>query len=155
MPLTIWIDADALPSVLKDYILKMSRMREVPVVFVSNKMIKLPEHPLYEAVEVAQGADVADAYIVSHADAGDLAVTQDVPLADLLVSRAVKVINLKGELLSPSNMKSRLAVRDFMTDLRNAGIATKGPKPFDDKQKQQFMNGFDKALTQCLKETKH
>ena len=151
MAITIWIDADALPSVLKDYIIKMARKRDVPTVFVSNKPIAVPEHPLFQAIQVGQGADVADAYIVEQAHAGDLAVTQDVPLADLLVSKGVAVINLKGEAFTANNMKSRLAVRDFMTDLRSAGIQTKGPKPFDEKQKQAFMNGFDKALTQCLK----
>ena len=151
MTVTIWIDADALPSVLKDYIIKMARKREVPTVFVSNKAITVPAHPLFKAIQVAQGADVADAYIIEQSHAGDLAVTQDVPLADLLVSKGVSVINLRGEAFTPTNMKGRLAVRDFMTDLRSVGIQTKGPKPFDERQKQAFMNGFDKALTQCLK----
>jgi hypothetical protein len=151
MAITIWIDADALPSVLKDYIIKMARKREVRAVFVSNKAIAVPAHPLFQAIQVAQGADVADAYIVEQAQVGDLAVTQDVPLADLLVSKGVSVINLRGEPFTPTNMKGRLAVRDFMSDLRSAGVQTKGPKPFDERQKQAFMNGFDKALTQCLK----
>ncbi|MCE2930085.1 MAG: YaiI/YqxD family protein [Vampirovibrionales bacterium] len=151
MTVTIWVDADALPSVLKDYMIKIARKREVPTVFVSNKTITVPSHPLFQSVQVDLGADLADAYIVEQAQVGDLAITQDVPLADLLVSKGVSVINLRGEAFTPTNMKGRLAVRDFMTDLRNAGIQTKGPKPFDDKQKQAFMNGFDKALTQCLK----
>ena len=153
MPFTIWIDADALPSILKDYIIKMARKREVSTIFVSNKIIPVPEHPLFQAIQVGQGADLADAYIVEQAQSGDLAVTQDVPLADLLVTKGVSVINLRGEAFASHNMKSRLAVRDFMTDLRSAGIQTKGPKPFDDKQKQHFMNGFDKALTHCLKQS--
>ncbi len=151
MDITIWIDADALPSVLKDYIIKMARKREVPTVFVSNKAITVPAHPLFKAIQVAQGADVADAYIIEQSHAGDLAVTQDIPLADALVSKGVSVINLRGEAFTPTNMKGRLAVRDFMTDLRSVGVQTKGPKPFDERQKQAFMNGFDKALTQCLK----
>jgi uncharacterized protein YaiI (UPF0178 family) len=151
MVVTIWIDADALPSVLKDYIIKTARQRSVPTCFVSNKALAVPNYPLFQAIQVEQGADVADAYIIEQSHAGDLAVTQDIPLADALVSKGVSVINLRGEAFTPTNMKGRLAVRDFMSDLRSAGVQTKGPKPFDERQKQAFINGFDKALTQCLK----
>jgi uncharacterized protein YaiI (UPF0178 family) len=118
---------------------------------VSNKALAVPNYPLFQAIQVEQGADVADAYIIEQSHAGDLAVTQDIPLADALVSKGVSVINLRGEAFTPTNMKGRLAVRDFMSDLRSAGVQTKGPKPFDERQKQAFINGFDKALTQCLK----
>jgi uncharacterized protein YaiI (UPF0178 family) len=151
MPVTVWIDADALPSTLKDYLLKVLRVRQVLGVFVANQPIALPSHPLFQSVQVEQGADVADAYIVEHAQAGDLAITQDIPLADLLMAQGVSVLSLQGQAFTQANMKSRLAVRDLLYDLRSAGIATKGPKPFDVKQKQAFMNGFDKALTACLK----
>jgi uncharacterized protein YaiI (UPF0178 family) len=151
MVVTIWIDADALPSILKDYIIKTARQRSVPTCFVSNKALAVPNHPLFQAIQVEQGADVADAYIIEQSHAGDLAVTQDIPLADALVSKGLWVINLKGEAFTTSNMKQRLGVRDLMSDLRSVGIQTKGPKPFDERQKQAFINGFDKALTQCLK----
>jgi hypothetical protein len=46
---------------------------------------------LVTAVRVDGGPDVTDQYIAEHAEPGDLVVTQDIPLAALLVPRKVVV----------------------------------------------------------------
>jgi uncharacterized protein len=149
---TIWIDADACPAPIKDFLIKTAKNRQLKMVFVSNKIISLPTSPLFEAIQVDHGADVADAYIVDHTGVGDIVITQDIPLAALLVAKSVLVINLKGDWLKASNISERLAVRNLMTDLRDTGMITGGPKPFSQKQKETFANGFDKVLTFRLKQ---
>jgi uncharacterized protein YaiI (UPF0178 family) len=37
-----------------------------------------------------------------------------------------------------------------MTELRETGQQTGGPRPFSDKDKRQFANAFDKQLTKRL-----
>ena len=62
------------------------------------------------------------------------------------------VLNLQADWLKGSNIAERLAVRNLMTDLRDTGMITGGPKPFSQKQKETFANGFDKVLTFRLKQ---
>ena len=151
-PFTVWVDADACPAPITEFLIKTAKNRQLQMIFVSNKLITVPNSPLFQAVQVSHGADVADAYIVEHTQAGDIVITQDIPLAALLVGKNVLVLNLKGDWLKGSNIAERLAVRNLMTDLRDTGVITGGPKPFSQKQKETFANGFDKVLTFRLKQ---
>jgi uncharacterized protein len=149
--ITLWIDADACPHPVQQVIFKTARRLEVPTVFVSNRSItSLPVHPLFSSVLVEQGPDVADAYIVANAQAGDLVVSQDVPLAAELVPQGIMVITPYGNVMEKHNISTRKAVRDMLTDMREAGFNTSGPKPFGPKDKERFTNALDKWLNRLL-----
>lgn len=147
----IWVDADACPGEIKEIIIKAAHRRGIETIFVSNKVISLPESPYLFFVQVSQGADVADDYIAERTEANDLVVTQDIPLAAILVPKGAVVISLHGELFTESNIRERLSVRDFMTELRSTGVITGGPKPFCNKTKQKFANTFDQQLFKLSK----
>jgi uncharacterized protein len=146
----LWVDADACPGVIKEIILKAAIKRSVETVFVANKKIFIPDVPHISVVHVAQGADIADQYIAEHAEPGDLVITQDVPLAAILVPIGVGVMSFHGTLYTDANIGERLSVRNFYHELRSTGVQTGGPKPFSDKDKQQFANTFDQQLTKRL-----
>jgi uncharacterized protein YaiI (UPF0178 family) len=146
----IWVDADACPGAIKEIVIKAAIKREILAVFVANKEIRLPPSPQLSAVRVALGPDVVDQHIVLAAQSGDLAITQDIPLAAQLVLKGLVVISPYGTLFSVDNIGDRLGVRDFMQDMRDAGLVTGGPKPFGEKEKRQFANAFDQALTRLL-----
>ena len=99
------------------------------------------------AVWVDGGADVADAYIAAHATAGDLVITQDIPLAALLVPRHIAVLDPRGEEHTAETIGERLSVRDFMEQARVAGVVTGGPAPYDARAKQAFASALDRVLT--------
>ena len=82
----IWIDADAAPRDVKELVYRASKRLGIPAVLVANQRLQPPPgNPLVSFVWVPDGADVADQHIAQHAEAGDLVVTQDIPLAALLV----------------------------------------------------------------------
>jgi len=147
----IWIDADALPGQIKEIIIKAAHKRSIETVFVSNKFISIPESPFLSFVHVAQGPDVADTYITEWAEDKDLVITQDIPLAAILIPKGTVVISFHGDLFTPSNIRERLSIRNFMHELRDTGVQTSGPKAFGDKNKQQFANTFDQQLIKLLK----
>jgi uncharacterized protein YaiI (UPF0178 family) len=103
------------------------------------------------AVWVDGGPDVADQHIVANAVAGDLVVTQDIPLAAALVPKRVAVLDPRGEEHTPDTIGERLSVRNFMEQLRTAGTVTGGPLPFDARAKQAFAAALDRALTRLLR----
>lgn len=147
----IWVDADACPVEIKDIIIRAAHKRCIETIFVSNKIISIPDSPFISTVKVSQGADVADAYIAENAQNKDLVITQDIPLAAILVPKGTVVISNHGTLFSPANIGERLSVRNFMHELRDTGVQTSGPKPFSNKDKQKFANTFDQQLVKLLK----
>ena len=144
--MTVWVDADACPRPLKELLIRASERRKLRVIFVANHTVSLPMSPLLGAIEVKRGEDVADTYIVEHAQGYDLVITQDVPLAARLVPNGVAVMNLRGFAYDANNIQERLSVRDMLTEARDLGIQTGGPPPFGDKQKQAFAQTFDKLI---------
>ena len=78
-------------------------------------------------------------------------LTQDIPLASVLVPKGVTVISPRGELYTEDNIRERLSIRNFMQDIREAGGITPGPRQFGQKEKQRFSDTFDKELMKCLK----
>ena len=147
----IWVDADACPKEIKEIILKASQKRCIDTVFVSNKNTYIPESPYISFVKVDLGADVADAYIAENVEAKDLVITQDIPLAALVVPKGANAISFHGELFTSANIGERLSVRNFMTELRDTGIQTSGPKPYSAQHKQKFANTFDKEIVKLIK----
>ncbi len=145
--LTIWIDADACPKIVKEVIFRASNRLKIPVVLVANKYMSVPPGGLVRSIQVDQGADVADFYIVEHVEKNDLVVTADIPLADLIVKKEATAINPRGELYTEENISEHLSVRDFMHDLRASGVDTGGSPPFGPKDKELFTNSLNRILT--------
>jgi uncharacterized protein YaiI (UPF0178 family) len=117
-------------------------------VLVANQRLQTPPgNPLVTAVRVEGGADVADRYIAEHAAAGDLVVTQDIPLAALLVPCAIAVLDPRGDEHTLETVGERLSVRDFMEQARLAGMVTGGPPPYDARARQAFAAALDRVLT--------
>jgi len=144
----LWIDADAAPREVKEIVFRAARRLELPVVLVANQWLSPPlDHPLVTAVRVSGGPDVADLHIAEHAEAGDVAITADIPLAARLVEKEVTVIDPRGAEYTAENLGDRLAVRDLMTGLRDAGTVTGGPRPYNAKDKQAFASTLDRVLT--------
>ena len=152
MPTTIWIDGDACPGAVKEIALRASERLRVPIVFVANKLLRLPTSPLVRSVRVDAGPDVADSHIVTESAPGDLVVTADIPLAALLVKKGVIAIDPRGTRYDDENIAERLSVRDLMAGLRDSGeITGGGPSAFDARAKQRFASTFDACLTRAMK----
>ena len=71
---------------MKEIVFRAAKRLAIPTILVANLRLQPPPgNPMISAVRVDGGPDVADQYITAHAVAGDLVVTQDIPLAALLV----------------------------------------------------------------------
>jgi hypothetical protein len=148
----LWLDADAAPRDVKDICVRAAARLRIDAVLVANQRVPVPPgYAHVSAVRVEGGPDVADRYIVEHAEAGDVAVTADVPLAALLVPRGVSVIDPRGEEYTSESIGERLSVRDFMDGLRGAGVDTGGHGAYGPRDKQAFANALDRALTRALR----
>jgi uncharacterized protein len=133
---------------VKELVFRASRRLGVETVLVANQRLQTPAgNSLVSAVWVDGGADVADQYIATHAAAGALVVTQDVPLAALLVPKQVAVLDPRGDEHTSETIGERLSLRDFMEQARLAGTVTGGPAPYSARDKQAFATALDRVLT--------
>ena len=131
---------------------RASRRLGIETILVANQRLHPPAgNELVSAVRVDGGPDVADRYIAEHAQTGDLVITQDIPLAALLVPRQVAVLDPRGEEHTAETIGERLSVRDYMEALRMAGTITSGPPPFDARARHAFAASLDRVLTGLLR----
>ncbi len=148
----IWVDADAAPRDVKDIVARAALRLEVSVLLVANHRLRAPaNNPFVEPVRVGGGPDAADDHIALHAQEGDVAITSDIPLAARLVDKGVLTLDPRGTEYSRENIGERLSVRNFMDDLRSAGVETGGPAGFGPKDKQAFAAAFDRILTRMTR----
>ncbi len=144
----LYIDADALPNILKPILLRAIDKQQIKTFVVSNKKVSIGKSNYITYIIVDAGADEADNHIVELVEENDLVITADIPLADRVISKDAHAIDHRGELFSVDNIKQYLAVRDLMQSIRDSGEMTKGPKPFGQNDSQNFANQFNKFLQQ-------
>lgn len=153
MAAAIWVDADACPQGVRDMLLRAAERTGVNITFVANQPIRLPKGLPVQAVQVAPGFDVADNYIAQRAKPGDLVVTQDIPLAAEVVKNGVDAVSPRGDRHTRESIGQRLAMRDLMSDLRDAGLVRGGPPPMGVADKQRFAKQLDSWLARRQRES--
>lgn len=142
----IWVDADACPVAIKEILFRAAERAREPLTLVANQWLRTPPSPWISALQVPPGLDVADSEIVTRVEAGDLVVTQDIPLAAAVIAKGALAIGPRGEMHTPDNIAQRLSMRDFMDQLRGAGVQTGGPAPLHPRDRQAFANALDRWL---------
>ncbi|WP_369969016.1 YaiI/YqxD family protein [Stenotrophomonas rhizophila] len=142
----IWVDADACPGVIKEILFRAAERVQVPLTLVANHWLRTPPSRVIDFLQVPAGLDVADSAIVERVAAGDLVVTQDIPLAALVIAKQAVALNPRGQLYTPDNMAERLSMRNFMEELRGAGVQTGGPPPLGPRERQAFAAELDRWL---------
>jgi uncharacterized protein len=145
--LTIYVDGDAFPNLLKPILLRSIKRLAIKSYVVANKKVNIGKADSIEYIIVESGADEADNKIVEMVQSGDLVITADIPLADRVISKQAHAIDHRGELYSIDNIKQYLAMRNLMDKIRESGEITKGPKPFSDKDAHNFANQLNAFLS--------
>ncbi|UFH60361.1 YaiI/YqxD family protein [Sulfurovum mangrovi] len=149
--MTLYIDGDAFPNLLKPIVLRSIERLNLPTKVVANKKIHIGASRHIEYIIVEQGADEADHRIVELCEAGDLVITADIPLADRIISKKAHAIDHRGELYTVENIKQYLAMRNLMESIRESGEITGGPKPFSQKDAHNFANQLHSFLTKHIR----
>jgi uncharacterized protein YaiI (UPF0178 family) len=148
----LWIDADAAPADVKQIVFRAAKRLGVQTILVANRLLETPRGlPMVRSIQVRDGADEADRFIVAHGQPGDLVITADLPLAGLLVDKGLFVIDPRGAEYSPDTIATRLSMRNFMDELRGEGMVLSGTAPYGDADKKAFASTFDRLLTKALR----
>ena len=144
--MSIWVDADACPVPIREIICRAAARWEVHTTFIANHLVPLKPGPFIHARQVMQGFDVADNEIMGQLSAGDLVITQDIPLAAEAIEKGAEVFNPRGQAFTKENIRQCLAMRNFMEEMRNSGQVTGGPAPFAKADRKEFADKLDRWL---------
>lgn len=144
----IWVDADACPVVIKEILFRAAERTKITTTLVANKLLRTPPSPYIKAIQVPSGFDVADNKIVQALEVGDLVITADIPLAAQVIEKGGHALNPRGEFYSKANIAERLAMRNFMEELRGSGVDINGPNSFSNADRQAFAKELDRFLAQ-------
>ena len=142
----IMVDADACPRHIKEILLRASHRTKCELVFVANQPFNVVSTSLIKSIQVGKGFDVADNYIVENVEKQTLVVTADIPLAAQVLEKGAMALNPRGEIYHADMIRQRLAMRNFMDEMRSSGIQTGGPKPMSKTDIQKFSNALDSYL---------
>ncbi|MCK5131375.1 MAG: YaiI/YqxD family protein [Candidatus Sabulitectum sp.] len=142
--LDIFVDADACP--VKQEIFRVAKRYGLKVLLVSNSWMRIPDSSCLELVVVDKGKDVADDWIVEHAGIDDIVISGDIPLASQCIKKGAQVLGNTGRPFTEDNIGNALSVRNLLSDLREQGIVTGGPKPFAKKDRSRFLQALDEII---------
>ncbi len=143
----IWVDADACPKQVKEILFRVADRNRIRVTLVANKLMRVPKSPFVESIQVPDGFDVADREIARLTEAGDLVISADIPLASAVVGKGGVVLGPRGEIYDEGNIQEALSVRNFMDEIRGAGVETGGPSPLSRTDVERFSNRLNRILS--------
>jgi uncharacterized protein YaiI (UPF0178 family) len=155
---TLWADGDSLQAELRNLICRRAR-REAEAaasrggeplfraVFVAARMPPLDMGPGVEAIL----APNADDRIAESSAAGDLAVTRDLPLAERLAERGLRVLNDRGDLFTAGNARERRSLRDRALELRALGLVPESRRSssWGRRELKAFADALDRELAKA------
>jgi uncharacterized protein YaiI (UPF0178 family) len=142
--LEIFVDADACP--VKREIEDVAQRHGVVVHIVSNGGIRPSPNPLVRTIIVAAGADAADDWIAERIEAGDIAVTADIPLASRCLKKGAFVLGPTGKPFTEASIGVALGMRDFHRHLREATGNQTFNAGFTKQNRSQFLGALENAI---------
>ncbi|MDX2142965.1 MAG: YaiI/YqxD family protein [Rhodospirillaceae bacterium] len=146
----IFVDADACP--VKDEVARVAARHKLVTHLVSNQWMRGPDDPLIRRVVVGtHKLDAADDWIAENVLAHDIVITADIPLAARVVAKGATVLRPNGEPLDQSSIGMAAAMRDLNTHLRDSGMITGGPAPFNKNDRSRFLDRLETAVRAALK----
>ena len=146
----IFIDADACP--VKDEVYRVAQRYGLMTTVVSNSFIQIPRSALIARMIVDAGPDVADDWIAGECRAGDIVVTNDIPLADRVLKAGGAAITPNGRAFTADSIGAALAARAVAEHIRSTGEMTGGPKPFAAADRSKFLQALDQAVVKARRQ---
>ena len=143
----IFVDADACP--VKDEICRVAKRHGLNVKVIANTAMWVPDAASVQMIVVSDGFDAADDWIVEHVSARDIVVSDDIPLAARCLKKGAHVLSSKGREFTEASIGGALANREFLSQLREHGLVTGGPAPFEQKDRSRFLQRLENLVCAC------
>ena len=148
--LHIFVDADACP--VKPEVYRVASRYRLDVTLVANSRMRIPSERWITLEVVGAELDAADDWIVEHVQPHDIVITGDIPLASRCLKKGSSVIGLTGKLFTENNIGDAVAIRNLLSELREAGEITGGPPPLKKRDRSRFLQQLDEVIQSIRRE---
>jgi uncharacterized protein YaiI (UPF0178 family) len=148
--IAILVDADACP--VKDEVYAVATRHGLAVAIVCNMPIAVPKGSGAQLVVVGSEPDAADDWIAAEVRRGDVVVTADIPLAARCLEVGARALRPDGRVFDPSMIGDALATRGLLSELRDQGLVSGGPKPLADRDRARFVDRLEDLVRTGLRE---
>ncbi len=135
---------------MKEEAAKVAARHALIIHYVSNSHMRLPFGDNVKRVVVSDGADAADNWIAEQVQLGDVVITADIPLASRAIKKGASVISHSGKPFTEDSIGMALAMRDLMSQLREAGDVRGNNPVFAPSDRSRFLQGLENII-QALK----
>ncbi|MFN0057853.1 MAG: YaiI/YqxD family protein [Planctomycetota bacterium] len=142
--LEIFVDADGCPVKQETY--KVAERYALRVKLVANSWMRTPPFEWLELVIVRDLFDAADDWIVEHVTADDIVISGDIILASRCLPKGAHVLSPRGGTFDEADIGAALANRELYSHLRDLGTITKGPAPFDQRDRSRYLQRLDQVI---------
>lgn len=142
----ILVDADSCPKAAREMVLRFSGRLKIKTTFAANRPI--PGIPKWASMELCPpGEGEADKRIVALARPGDLVLTRDLPLAEILVKAGIAVIDDRGRVFTKENIHELRSLRDFAVGLADNGLGVERIVSYGKNELKTLANSLDRELS--------
>jgi len=148
--LHIFVDADACP--VKQEVYRVASRYRLDITLVANSWMRVPRERWIALEIVEDKLDAADDWIVEHVQPHDIVITADIPLASRCLKKGASVIGSTGKLFTENNIGDAVAIRDLLSELREAGEITGGPPPLKKRDRSRFLQQLDEVIQSIRRE---
>ena len=140
----IVVDADACP--VKTEIVQAGRRFGAEVWMVASYDHVMPKLEGVTVVQVDRSDQSVDLYISNRIARGDIVVTQDFGLATIGLAKGAIVLSNRGQEYTNDTIDFLLERRHFLAKQRRGGKHSKGPRPFTESDRDNFLQTLTKVL---------
>ena len=141
----IYIDADACP--VKDEAIRVAERVGARVTMVAAQGMRPRRESFVEIVAAGPAFDAADDWIAERIGAGDVCVTNDVPLASRCVEKGARAVSPTGRIFDERSVQEALAKRNLAQHLREANQQQTYNAPFGPKDRSRFLQAMDRVIS--------
>ena len=145
----VLVDADSCARRVRNYLLSRAKKNQIELYLAANKDLleggdDLP--PNAKMIVCPKESQAADNWILQNAAPNDLVVTRDIPLAEALLQKNVRVINDFGKVFDKKNVERALKERALSMQMADLGLGTKRRDSYGQKEFELFAETFNKEI---------
>ena len=150
----ILVDADSCPRDARELALRAARRLGIHAIFAANRPLPGITGDTVTMELCPEGENSADNRIVELAAPGDLVISRDLALVQRLLEKNVSVLDDRGRVFSPDNIKELLSLRDFTVALSYNGLGVERIAAYGKKNRKAFADSLDRLLVKLQQQTK-
>ena len=141
----LFVDADSCPVVLESINVCESLGGEICL--ISNFCHEYLADEGINVVTVDKSPEATDLAIVNRSNPGDIAVTQDLGLACMLLGKKVKVISPRGKIYAECDMNQLMEFRHILKKKKRKSKTGPKLKPFTKTDRNRFLRNLKKLIS--------